>query len=140
MMWKPTSYIPAAAIRSWSSPDKESAEKFAYAVSSRVRREFAELEYFIKTMEYDESEGVGPGPNLFHLSQALEKKKSVRAASFHQGSFGVEEKDTELRRARVIPEKLDRIQMPEKKEYVPAVTPCRTNWKTWVSAKMIPAS
>lgn len=57
-------------------PDKESAEKFAYAVSSRVRREFAELEYFIKTMEYDESEGVGPGPNLFHLSQALEKKKS----------------------------------------------------------------
>lgn len=100
-------------------PDKESAEKFAYAVSSRVRREFAELEYFIKTMEYDESEGVGPGPNLFHLSQALEKKKSVRAASFHQGSFGVEEKDTELRRARVIPEKLDRIQMPEKKEYVP---------------------
>ena len=55
-------------------PDKESAEKFAYAVSSRVRREFPELEYFIKTMEYDESEGVGPGPNLFHLSQALEKK------------------------------------------------------------------
>lgn len=98
-------------------PDKESAEKFAYAVSARVRREYPELEYFIKTMEYDESEG--PGLNLFHLSQALEKKKSVRAASFHQGSFGVEEKDTELRRARVITEKPDRIQMPEQKAYMP---------------------
>ena len=98
-------------------PDKESAEKFAYAVSARVRREFPELEYFIKTMEYDESEG--PGLNLFHLSQALERKKSVRAASFHQGSFGVEEKNAEIRRARVITEKRDKIQMPEKKEYVP---------------------
>ena len=36
-------------------PDRESAEKFAYAISSRVRREYPELEYFIKTMEYDES-------------------------------------------------------------------------------------
>lgn len=99
-------------------PDKESAEKFAYAVSARVRREFPELEYFIKTMEYDENEK--PGENLLHLSQALEKKKSVRAASFHQGSFGVEEKDTELRRARVIPEKPDRIRVPKKKEYVPS--------------------
>lgn len=97
--------------------DRESAEKFAYAVSARVRREFPELEYFIKTMEYGENEN--PGKNLFHLSQALEKKKALRAASFHQGSFGVEEKDTKLRRARVIPQKPDRIQMPEKKEYVP---------------------
>ena len=88
-------------------PDRESAENFAYAISSRVRREYPELEYFIKTMEYDESKGAGE--NLFRLSQELEKKKSVRAASFHQGSFGVEEKDSNLRRAKVSTGRVDKI-------------------------------
>lgn len=98
-------------------PDRESAEKFAYAVSARVRREFPELEYFIKTVEYDEN--LTPGKNLFRLSQELEKKKSVRAASFHQGSFGVEEKDTELRRAKVQVKMADRIVWKPEKEYMP---------------------
>ena len=98
-------------------PDRESAEKFAYAISSRVRREYPELEYFIKTMKYDESKGAGE--NLFRLSQELEKKKSVRAASFHQGSFGVEEKDSNLRRAKVSTGRVDKIEMPAEHEYVP---------------------
>lgn len=98
-------------------PDREAAEKFAYAVSARVRREFPELEYFIKTLEYDEN--LTPGENLFRLSQALEKKKSVRAASFHQGSFGVEEKDTELRRAKVFVKMSDPIERKPEKEYMP---------------------
>lgn len=97
--------------------DRESAEKFAYAVSARVRREFPELEYFIKITEYDEK--LTPGENLFRLSQELEKKKSVRGASFHQGSFGVEEKDSELRRARVQVQMTDRIVWKPEKEYVP---------------------
>lgn len=104
-------------------PDWESAEKFAYAISSRVKREYPELEYFIKTMEYQETGKPGdPGRNLFDLSRELEKKKSVRAASFHQGSFGIEEKDTEIRRAKVEPDKRDeddKIPMPDAKEYVP---------------------
>ena len=95
----------------------ESAKKFAYAVSARVRREYPELEYFIKTMEYDET--LTPGENLFHLSQKLEKKKSIRAVSFHQGSFGVEEKDTELRRAKPQVEISDRIIRKKEKEYIP---------------------
>lgn len=101
-------------------PDRESARAFAYAVSSRVRREYPELEYFIKTMEYDESEGVTPGDQLLQLSIELEKKKAVRASSFHQGSFGVEEKDTELRRARAIVEETDKIKRKNQEEYVPA--------------------
>lgn len=98
--------------------DKESAKKFAYAVSARVRREFPELEYFIKIVDYDEN--LKPAENLFHLSQKLEKKKSVRAASFHQGSFGVEEKDTDLRRAKVQVKVPDRIPRTSEKEYIPA--------------------
>ena len=104
-------------------PDWESAEKFAYGISSRVKREYPELEYFIKTMEYQETGKPGdPGRNLFDLSRELEKKKSVRAASFHQGSFGIEEKDTEIRRAKVEPDKRDeddKIPMPDAKKYVP---------------------
>lgn len=98
--------------------DKESAKKFAYAVSARVRREFPELEYFIKIVDYDEN--LKPAENLFHLSHELEKKKSVRVASFHQGSFGVEEKDTDLRRAKVQVKVPDRIPRTSEKEYIPA--------------------
>ena len=61
-------------------------------------------------MEYDESKGAGE--NLFRLSQELKRKKSVRAASFHQGSSEVEEKDSNLRRAKVSTGRVDKIEMP----------------------------
>lgn len=75
---------------------REAAERFAYAVSKAVRQEFHDIELFIKVMPYDEA--AGPGENLKNLSQELEKKKSVRQASFHQGTFGVERTDAALRK------------------------------------------
>nr|WP_142411901.1 hypothetical protein [Clostridium sp. Marseille-P7770] len=100
--------------------DRESAKKFAYAVSSRVRREFPELEYFIKIMEYKNGPDDDPGSNLSELSKQLEKKKSVRAASFHQGTFGVEENETNLRRPKPDVPVPDRIARKKENEYVPA--------------------
>ena len=46
---------------------------------------------FAAISEYDES--LSPGDNLAELTKGLERKKSVRQASFHQGTFGVERID-----------------------------------------------
>lgn len=98
-------------------PSEESAKEFAFLVSKTVKEEFPEIELFIKTMKYKETES--PGENLKHLSEALEKKKSERRAAFHQGSFGVEKMDSTLRRAVPIVEVKERISWKSQPEYVP---------------------
>lgn len=90
------------------------AKDFAFKVSKAVKKEFHEMELFIRTMPYDSSRK--PGENLKLLSKKLEEKKALRQASFHQGTFGVEKPDTTLRRP--VPEVVnkDPVNWKAKKE------------------------
>lgn len=96
---------------------EKTAKAFAFHISQTVRREFPEMELFIKTIQYNDAEE--PGQNLKRLSEALEAKKSVRAASFHQGTFGVERMDATLRKAICTVEEDNRISWEPIPEYVP---------------------
>ena len=98
-------------------PSEKIAKEFAFEISKTVRREFPEMELFIKTIQYSETED--PGQNLKRLSEALEVKKSVRAAAFHQGTFGVERMDATFRKAIPTVEAVDRIKWNPQSEDVP---------------------
>ena len=69
-------------------PDKPSADTFARALTLRVLEKYPEMELFVKQSEYRED--WTPGENLLALSQALEKKKALRSASFYMKRLGVE--------------------------------------------------
>ena len=96
---------------------EEAAKNFAYAVSRTVKQEFPEIELFLKVMPYEESRT--PGENLKLLSEALERKKSVRAASFHQGSFGVERINADSRKPEMRTRTESQILWKGEEEYVP---------------------
>lgn len=97
--------------------DREQARAFAYAVSMAVKQEFHEIELFIKIMEYDDQKK--PGENLKLLSDELEKKKAIRQASFHQGTFGVEKMDSELRKPVGEVENAVKAEWKSNPEYIP---------------------
>ena len=67
---------------------EDAAKKFAGKLSRSVMRDYPDMELFIKTIPY--SYEASPGENLKELTKQLEKKKSLRKTSFHQGTFGVE--------------------------------------------------
>ena len=100
----------------------EQAKAFAARVTERVLRDYNGLELFAKQMPYDE--GKSPGENLKALTEALEKKKSVRQSGFRLLNFGVEKPDSVTFRPkplRVAPppryedeeEEKDRVVPPE---------------------------
>lgn len=70
----------------------EAAVRFNEKVTARIMADFPEMEVFAKIEDYDE--GKKPSENLKNLIAALEVKKSVRRASFHQGTFGLEKIDS----------------------------------------------
>ena len=70
---------------------EEEAKAMVRALTGCVLREFPEIALFAKTIAYDAAKT--PGQNMKELTGALEKKKAVRRASFHQISFGVERVD-----------------------------------------------
>ncbi|MCC8098988.1 MAG: hypothetical protein LIO78_02845 [Clostridiales bacterium] len=72
---------------------QEKAVAFARCVTEETMRRYQSMEIFVKTMPYDQNKT--PGENLQALSEALERKKALRQASFRQGSFGVEALDKE---------------------------------------------
>lgn len=69
-------------------PGEEKAKTFAKHISKYVLEELSGLELFIKTMKYDVNKT--PGSNIGDLLNELERKKSLRRASFYQKSFGLE--------------------------------------------------
>jgi hypothetical protein len=71
--------------------DMDEAKKFNKFITRKIYEEYPDIALFVKNMEYDEK--LNPGENLKELTKALEKKKSLRKAAFHQGSFGVERID-----------------------------------------------
>jgi hypothetical protein len=97
---------------------KEKAKSFVYGMSKAVRSEYHEIELFAKIMPYDES--ATPGENLKLLFGELEKKKSIRQASFHRGTFGIEKLETNLRKpvAKVEPPTQTNWNRPE--DYTPS--------------------
>ncbi len=105
--------------------DEQEAKIFAWALSGTVKREFPEMELFIRIIRYDEDKS--PAENMECLAKALEEKKAVRKASFHQGTFGVEKMDAALRRPVVEVQTGERIYWKGEKEYVPSGY--QTPWK-----------
>lgn len=65
---------------------------FTKTVTKTIRQDYPGIEIFAKTVKYEDEKS--PAENLKELTKALERKKSERRAAFHQGSFGVEETDT----------------------------------------------
>ncbi len=72
--------------------ERERAVRFTEIVTKTIKRDYPGIELFAKTLAYEEAKS--PAENLKELIKALERKKSVRRAAFHQGSFGVEKIDT----------------------------------------------
>lgn len=68
------------------------AKEFTKRVTTAIRKEYPGIEVFAKTLEYNSEKSAGD--NLKQLTAKLERKKALRAASFHQGSFGVERIDS----------------------------------------------
>lgn len=72
--------------------DREQAKKMVAELTRRIYEEFDGLVVFAKTEEFADSLSL---PScLKELTKALEKKKAMRRASFHQGSYGVEKIDS----------------------------------------------
>ena len=61
-------------------------------ITTAIMKEYPGIEVFAATMEYDEESN--PGENIKNLIKKLERKKAMRSAAFHQGSFGVEKIDS----------------------------------------------
>lgn len=101
--------------------EEKEAKEFAYEVSKTVRQDFPGLELFIKTEPYDEN--AAPGKNLEKLTEALEIKKSIRRASFGQGTFGVERIDASSRKVKPLGDRFadqePGIRRKSREEYVP---------------------
>ncbi len=70
---------------------REQAVQFIRKITFTIHRDYPGIEVFAAVKEYEEDKN--PGENLKLLTAALEEKKSLRLAAFHQGSFGIEEID-----------------------------------------------
>ena len=72
--------------------EKIQAYEATKRITTRIMKEYPGIEVFAATMAYDEAEN--PGENIKNLIKKLERKKAMRSAAFHQGSFGVERIDS----------------------------------------------
>ena len=72
-------------------PTEERAVAFVRKITFTIHRDYPGIEVFAKVKKYEENKN--PGENLKLLTAALEEKKSLRLAAFHQGSFGIEKID-----------------------------------------------
>lgn len=74
--------------------DVEAARRFVRRVTLRAMKDFPGMEVFARVLDCRDYPEKRPSELLNHLSEELEKKKSVRAAAFHRMSFGVEKLDS----------------------------------------------
>ncbi len=94
-------------------PTQEQAVGFTKMITKAIRENYPGIEVFAKTIPYRDEKS--PSENLKDLAKELEKKKSERRAAFHQGSFGVEEIDTNTLKPILYSVEKER-PMPEKEE------------------------
>ena len=71
--------------------DEDTARKMVSILTEKIYREFDGLMVFAKSEVFDEKTQIQEC--LKKLTESLERKKSVRLASFHQGSYGIERVD-----------------------------------------------
>ncbi len=71
----------------------EAAKMAMQKYTRSILAEYPQMDFFVHTIKYSEKES--PAQNINNLIKGLEKKKSVRQASFHQEYFGVEQHDIE---------------------------------------------
>ncbi|MCM1082945.1 MAG: hypothetical protein NC428_05635 [Clostridium sp.] len=92
------------------SDDNLFAKQIVSRLTETVYRDFDGLMIYAKTIEYDETKS--PKENLVNLTKQLEAKKAIRACSFKQGSYGIEEIDSDTLSPKVIgtSEQIDKIK------------------------------
>lgn len=98
----------------------EKAKLFTKIVTTQIYKDYNDIEVYAKTIPYREIDQDGrlmtPGDNLKELTRAMEYKKSVRRAAFHQGSFGIEKIDsTTLKPVLVHKESVNKMPKQEEK-------------------------
>ena len=71
--------------------DMEKARNFNEIITYRIHKDFPDIEVFVTNKEYEEDKS--PSKNLSLLTEKLERKKALRKAAFHQGTFGIEKID-----------------------------------------------
>lgn len=94
-------------------PGKKEAEIFAKKVSRHVLEKLPGLELFIKIKSYEAT--LSPDQNIGELLRALDKKKSLRKASFYQSTFGIEKS---LRLTSVSGKELKRVSDDDYREKI----------------------
>lgn len=93
---------------------REAACIFTGRITEAILREYPGIAVFSKTVAYEDS--LSPGENLKKLTAALEKKKAVRSAVFHQGSFGVEKINSNTLMPEYAEDDPEKKTMPEPEE------------------------
>ena len=88
-------------VLQFRSEDK--AKEFNFHLTKAVHSLYPDAELFAAIIEYDSNKS--PAENVKALKEKLEKKKAVRRASFHQGTFGVEMIDTGTKKPIMVVEK-----------------------------------
>ena len=96
-------------------PTKESAVTFVRKITFTIHKDYPGIEVFASVKKYEEDKN--PGENLKLLTAALEEKKSLRLAAFHQGSFGIEKIDATTLKPEVL-NKGKAEKMPEQEEEI----------------------
>lgn len=79
----------------------EKAVTFNKMVTTAIRKSYEGIEVFVNVRKYEmedeDGKPVTATENLSRLKESLERKKSIRRASFHQGSFGLAPLDANTR-------------------------------------------
>lgn len=101
--------------------DEVKAKEVISIVTRDILGRYPDVELFATLYRYDEEKNAGE--NIKELIRKLEKKKSMRKASFHQGTFGIEKIDTNTGNAIIkntyCKYPLKKLNMPKRESYVP---------------------
>ena len=82
--------------------DRGIAKDFVKHITFQIHHDYPGIEVFSVTKEFTQEElNTEAGNCLKKLTAELEKKKSVRLSSFHQGSFGIETIDSNTLKPRL---------------------------------------
>ncbi len=98
---------------------RDEAMLFTKKITTAIRREYQGIGIFAAIWQYNMK--LTPGENHGELVKNLERKKSIRAAAFHQGSFGVEKINANTLKPMLERETLERsgnAKMPEAEEKI----------------------
>lgn len=92
--------------------DLDAGKSMIKELTEQIYRNFDGLEVFATIEQYNEGKNVGD--NLTDLVKQLEKKKSVRRSAFKQGSYGIEQPDTNTLKPKCVdPDSEEKLKVKE---------------------------